>query len=110
MCLIMINSSRGTCLLITSHVFNYYQTIIAERHGYQRLPDDSYQKLKHASEDDVTLEIFGYKKCRFYCFLFQLFGLLFLGLPHLLVAWYKQLLVLKFRRCSLKSADTVLGN
>lgn len=73
------------------------------------LLDDSYQKLNHPSEEDITFEIFGYEKSKLKTFFFHAIGIFFLCVPYLIVCWYKELQLLKFRKCSLKYSDLIYG-
>lgn len=76
---------------------------------YEPLSDDTYQKLNHASEDDITFEIYGYKKNKFKTILFHTIAILFLGIPYLVASWYNQVKLLKLKKCPLKDSDTLYG-
>lgn len=76
---------------------------------YEPICDDKYQKLNHASEDDITFEIYGYRKNKIKTLLFHSVSLFFFGIPYLLATWYKQVKLIKFRKCLLKEADFLYG-
>lgn len=62
-----------------------------------------------SNENTSIYTIYGYQRTKLRLFLYHFFSILFVGIPYLLVHWFKSLIILKYRKCNLDACDVILG-
>lgn len=77
--------------------------------GYERIGEPFHQVLQNSSSDEVSYDIYGYRRSSCRLVYYHLFSILLGGLPYIILNLYPKYSVLKFEKCPLQIADLVLG-
>lgn len=74
----------------------------------QSLYDKQNESITSA-QNSVVYIIYGFKHSTIRKYLFHILSILLIGIPYLLIKWFKAALYIKYRKCDLSECDVVFG-